>query len=169
MMKVIQEISVSRSPYRREFLGFLQNFWKYLPEYISKDDPFECSFPTESTTRLPKYWKGDKNAAGLLKYIATYIANYLNAIEMLPEEVHQKILQSRPAFDEDMISVLLSNQFTNKRFYALNKSKRKQSLTRVKVSPEIYGLNNDFNINIKQSSDPPQGYYYKLLPFHLFL
>ena len=56
MMKVIQEVNIPKSYHRRDFLGFLQKCWKYLPVYISKDDPFECSFPPADTTQLPKYW-----------------------------------------------------------------------------------------------------------------
>lgn len=159
MMKAIQEIHVSKSLYRRDFLGFLQKCWKYLPEYISKDDPFECSFPT--TTQLPQYWIGEKNAVGLIKYIATFIANYLNAIDTFPEDIHSSILQDRPAFQIDFITILLSDQFTNKRFYASNKEKKKHSRKdkkKTKVYPKIYGLNDAFII--KQTNDELEGKYF---------
>jgi hypothetical protein len=148
MVKVIiHEIYTPRSAYRMDFLGFLQQCWKYLPTYISKDDPFECSFSQDNTTKLPKHWTGGKNAAGLLKYIATFIANYLNAIDKLSDDIEEqtKVLQMRPSIGIDMIVVLLSDQFTNKRWYASNKEKRKSmpKPQNVKVKAEIYGNNGE--------------------------
>ena len=147
MAKVIHEIFIPRSAYRRDFLGFLQQCWKYLPTYISKDDPFECSFSQDNTAKLPKHWTGGKNAAGLLKYIATFIANYLNAIDKLSDDIKEqtKVLQMRPSISIEMIVVFFSDQFTNKRWYTTNKLKRK-SLPKphnVKVKAEIYGNNGE--------------------------
>jgi len=147
MAKVINEIVIPRSAYRRDFLGFLQQCWKYLPTYISKDDPFECSFSQDNTAKLPKHWTGGKNAAGLLKYIASFIANYLNAIDKLSDDVEEqtKVLQMRPSISIDMIVVLLSDQFTNKRWYTSNKLKRKllPRPQNVKIKAEIYGNNGE--------------------------
>jgi hypothetical protein len=142
MMKVIQEVNIPKSYHRRDFLGFLQKCWKYLPEYISKDDPFECNFPLADTAQLPKYWTGGRNAAGLIKYVAFYIADYLNANDKLPDAVEDqpKDFQLRPSFTSDLISFMLSEQFGNKRWYLTHKSKRKSSLKTVKmeIKPEIY-------------------------------
>ena len=55
MAKVIHEIFIPRSAYRRDFLGFLQQCWKYLPTHISKDDPFESSFSQDNTAKIPKH------------------------------------------------------------------------------------------------------------------
>jgi hypothetical protein len=148
MAHVISEIYIPKSAYRRDFLGFLQQCWKYLPAFISKDDPYECSFPQEN--KFPKYWTGEKNATGLLKYIATFIANYLNAIDLAPRDIEEDMvpyecnLQMRPSFKIDMIVVLHSDQFTNKRWYASHKRKSSSKIVIVKVKPEIYGLNDAF-------------------------
>jgi hypothetical protein len=142
MMKVIQEVNIPKSYHRRDFLGFLQKCWKYLPEYISKDDPFECNFPPADTTQLPKYWTGGRNAAGLLKYVAFYIADYLNANDKLPDAIEDqpKVCNLRLSFKSDLISSMLSEQFGNKRWYVTHKvKKRKSSLKTVKmeIKPEI--------------------------------
>jgi hypothetical protein len=156
MAKVIYEISIPKSAKRRDFLGFLQQCWKYLPTFISKDDPVECSFPEDN--KFPKYWTGERNAIGLLKYIAVFIANYLNAIDMAPHDTEDDMvayecnIQMRPSFKIEMIVVMLSDQFTNKRWYASHKRKSSLKTVTVKVKPEIYGLNDAF-INNHSSVD----------------
>ena len=154
MAKVISEVYIPKSVHRRDFLGFLQQCWKYLPTYISKDDPFECSFSQDC--KLPKYWTGGRNATGLLKYIAAFIASYLNAIDMAPHHIEEEM---KPSFKIDMIVVLLSDQFTNKRFYASHKRKSSSKTVIVKVKPEIYGLNDAF-INNHSSADIAGAYVY---------
>jgi hypothetical protein len=93
--------------------------------------------------------QGGGNATGLLKYIAFFISNYLNAIDMAPHDGEEDMvprecnLQMRPSFKIDMIVVLLSDQFTNKRYHASHKRKSSKTVI-VKVKPEIYGLNDAF-------------------------
>ena len=115
---------MTRSPSRRQFLSFLRHCWTHLPTYISKVDPFKCTFHDASFDE--KRWIFSRSPSGLLKNVALHIVNYLNGAENVNDGLEAfNSSQKFPHFEWSSVATMLSDIFTNKRSYANNGINRK--------------------------------------------
>lgn len=149
----VDEVKTIGSVGRRQFLSFLKQCWSHLPTYISKDDPFKCSFHDSSFNE--KNWTFPRSPSGLLKQVSMHITNFLNGIEKVNDRVLPVILRKFPHFDIDSVASMFSDQFTNKRSYKNNGFKRKfkSDQKNTSVKPSVIGLIGEFSHNDGRNSD----------------
>jgi len=131
MQNVVQSVHVVKSQPRKQFLTFIQKCWNSLPSFIHKEDPYKCNF---LNLDLPKNWIFHPSPSGLIKYVAMYIANYLNGVDTMSDRDEQlKVLEKFHHFKFEAIAVMFSEQFSNKRAYIYKVRVRRHVLLKSNV------------------------------------